>query len=101
MAHALRQLAPRLGGRVPLLHVKDGPALAAGSDAGYYGEVLQPIGSGALDMPAVLTANPAVRWHIVELETLAMDVFAALEQSYSYMVGHGFSAGRRAVGAMA
>ncbi len=86
-----------LGARVPLLHVKDGPALAASAASTYHDDVLVPIGSGALDMPAVLTANPNVQWHIVELERLGIDVWDALTQSYAYMFGNGYTAGSKTI----
>ena len=78
-----------LGDRVPFVHVKDGPATS------YEDDVMVPVGTGTIDMPAALTANPGVKWHIVELERLHIDVFDALAQSYAFMVGNGFSKGNK------
>lgn len=79
-----------LGERVRYLHVKDGPAET--ND-----DFMVPVGQGRVDIPAVLTASPAVRWHIVELDRSRIDMFEALRQSYDYLVGEGFSRGRLAV----
>lgn len=76
-----------LGDKLRFLHVKDGPAE---SEADY----MVPVGQGSVDIPAALTANPAVRWHIVELDRSHLDQFEALRQSYDYLVGSGLSRGR-------
>ena len=78
-----------LGDRVPFVHVKDGPATS------YENDVMVPVGAGTIDMRAALTANDAVRWHIVELERLHIDVFDALGRSYDFMVGNGLSKGTK------
>lgn len=64
----------RLGDRVRLVHLRD--ALDG---------VQVPIGSGAIDWAGVLAASQA-RWHLVELEDLQMDVFAALQRSHDHLV---------------
>ena len=76
-----------LGERVRFLHVKDGPATSA-EDA------MVPVGQGSLDIPAILAANPAVEWHIVELDRCDTDIMSALRDSYDYLVGKGLSLGR-------
>jgi sugar phosphate isomerase/epimerase len=81
-------VARDLGDRVRFLHVKDGPATAA-SDA------MVAVGNGSLDIPAILDANPAVAWHIVELDRCETDIMVALRDSYDYLVGNGLSLGRR------
>ncbi len=78
-----------LGDRVPFVHVKDGAATS------YEDDVMVPVGAGTIDMRAALTANDAVRWHIVELERLHIDVFDALAQSYDFLVGNGLSKGTK------
>jgi sugar phosphate isomerase/epimerase len=77
-----------LGERVRFLHVKDGPAE-------YDGDYMVPVGQGRVDIPAVLAAGTGVRWHIVELDRSRTEMFEALRQSYDYLVGNGFSVGRR------
>ncbi|MCU1524418.1 MAG: Sugar phosphate isomerase/epimerase [Microbacteriaceae bacterium] len=78
-----------LGGRVKYVHIKDGPALS------YEDDVMVPIGEGAMDWDAALTANPALEWHLLELERLNVDTFEAVERSYDYLVGRGLSRGNR------
>ena len=78
----------RLAERVRFLHVKDGPAE-------YDGDYMVPVGQGRVDIPAVLAAGTGVRWHIVELDRSHTEMFSALRQSYDYLVGNGFSRGRR------
>jgi sugar phosphate isomerase/epimerase len=80
----------RLGERVKFLHVKDGPA----NDND---DFMVPVGQRRVDIPAVLTAGAGVRWHIVELDRSRIDMFEALPQRYSYLVGEGLSVGRLAV----
>jgi sugar phosphate isomerase/epimerase len=81
------QVLARLGDRARFIHVKDGPAVS------YDDDVMVPIGEGQIDWVRVLTAPSGLRWHIVELERLHVDTFAALERSYAYLTGHGLSAG--------
>lgn len=81
------EVLARLGDRVRFVHVKDGPAVS------YTDDVMVPIGDGPTDWARVLRTPSGVRWHIVELERLHVDVFEALERSYGYLVGGGLSAG--------
>jgi sugar phosphate isomerase/epimerase len=81
------QVLARLGDRARFIHVKDGPAVS------YDDDVMVPIGEGQIDWVRVLTAPSGLRWHIVELERLHVDTFAALERSYAYLTGRGLSAG--------
>jgi sugar phosphate isomerase/epimerase len=78
-----------LGDRVKYVHIKDGPAVS------YEDDVMVPIGEGAIDWDAALTANPALDWHLLELERLHVDTFEAVEQSYDYLVSRGLSRGTR------
>ena len=75
--------------RVPLLHIKDGSL-----------EPNQPhlaVGSGKLDMPAIVAAaDPEVlQWVIVELDDCATDMMEAVRESYRYLVGAGLAAGNK------
>ena len=80
-------LVAELGARVGLLHVKDGPADEPPSP-------MVAVGDGAIDVPGVLGAAPSARWHIVELDRCATDMFDAVERSYDFLVGGGYSRGR-------
>jgi sugar phosphate isomerase/epimerase len=71
------ELLSRLGDRVRLIHVKDGPITL---DT----EMQVAAGEGAMDIPAVLAAAPnAIR--VVELDAYSGDVFDAVERSLQYL----------------
>jgi sugar phosphate isomerase/epimerase len=80
-----------LGDRARLVHIKDGPAVS------YEDDVMVPIGEGDIDWRAVLAAGTGLRWHIVELERLHVDVFDALATSRDHLVGTGLSRAREEV----
>ena len=82
-----KDLVTQLGSRVGLLHVKDGPADEPPNP-------MVAVGDGAVDIPGVLEASPSARWHIVELDRCATDMFEAVERSYDYLVSNGLSRGR-------
>lgn len=79
-------LVRELGPRAPLLHVKDGPCTE--------GDAMVAVGDGEVDMPAVLGANDAVEWHIVELDRCDSDMWQAVERSYEYLTSNGLSEGK-------
>ncbi len=69
-----------MGKRAPFLHIKDGPAVREKPQVA--------IGDGVLDFPAILKAGKgATEWLIVEFDSCATDVMAALEKSYHYLKG--------------
>ncbi|WP_091100415.1 sugar phosphate isomerase/epimerase family protein [Nonomuraea pusilla] len=71
-------LLRRLGDRVLALHVKDGPVARD--------EPHTAVGAGAMPVPAVLDAASGA-WRVVELDSCAGDVFAALADSHAYLTG--------------
>lgn len=72
-------LLRRLGDRVQLIHVKDGPRTKVDRDQ-------VAVGSGILPIADILAAAPrAVR--VVELDDHAGDVFEALQNSFDYLKG--------------
>jgi len=81
------KVVSELGARVHLLHLKDGPADVPKSP-------MTAVGDGVLDFPAIVAASDTVRWHIVELDACATDMFEAIEKSYRYLVSRGLSRGR-------
>lgn len=81
------ELVARLGPRVRLLHVKDGPCTPD--------DPMVAVGDGKVDVPSALAANAAVEWHIVELDRYDGDMWDAVRRSYDYLVGQGLSEGRR------
>jgi sugar phosphate isomerase/epimerase len=80
-------LVAELGDRARFLHVKDGPADDPGAP-------MVAVGSGVVDIPAVLQANPAVEWHLVELDQCATDMYEAVAESRTYLGGLGLTADR-------
>ncbi len=83
-----RQVIADLGDRLWLLHVKDGPCDAPESP-------MVAVGSGTVDIPTILTSAPTAKWHIVELDRCATDMFTAIADSYRYLVDSGLSQGRK------
>ncbi len=71
------QLVASLGERVRYLHVKDGPVDRGSPQCA--------VGQGRMDVPAVLAANPSVRWFIIELDEFDGEIFDAVRDSVSYL----------------
>ncbi len=80
------QLVGGLGEAVHYLHVKDGP--------GACGVPMTALGQGVVNLPAALSANAAIRWHIIEIDDTAADMVLAVRASYRYLVDGRFSYGR-------
>lgn len=83
------QFVKDLGERVKFLHVKDGPADTHESP-------MVAVGSGSIDVPAILQANPSVEWHVVELDQCATDMYTAVAESARYLAGLGLTEVRSA-----
>jgi sugar phosphate isomerase/epimerase len=73
-----------LGDRARFLHVKDGPADNFESD-------MVAVGNGTIDIPAVLAAGLGARWHIVELDRCATDMYEAVADSARYLSNLGLT----------
>lgn len=75
--------------RLPVLHIKDG---TLEENAPH-----KAVGSGVLDMPAIIgAADPNVlEWLIVELDNYDGDMFEAVRSSYDYLVGFGLARGNK------
>lgn len=78
----------RVAGRVPLVHIKDGPLLE--------GQANVAVGSGVMDIPAVLNAadSETLEWIIVELDACETDMMTAVEDSYRYLTTEQLARGR-------
>ena len=77
----------KLGKRAPLLHIKDGPGVKE--------KAMMAIGTGIVDWPPVFAAATAAEWMIVELDSCDTDMFQALADSYSFLVGNGYASGNK------
>lgn len=74
-------LLERLGSRVQLLHIKDGPRSTNDLEQ-------VAVGSGSMPVPAILAAAPqAIR--VVELDDFDGDMLTAVADSAAYLVGLG------------
>ncbi len=76
--------------RLPVLHIKDG-MLEEGK------HVHTAVGSGKLDMPAIVgAADPNVlEWLIVELDACETDMMEAVRKSYEYLTSSGLGEGNK------
>lgn len=72
-------LMNQLGERIPLLHVKDGPAQNREQN-------MTAVGKGYMDIEAILGASQS-KWHVVELDRCDTDMLEAVGQSYDYVQG--------------
>jgi len=76
-----------LGARARFLHIKDGPADDPKAD-------MTAVGQGVVDVPAIIAANDAVEWQVVELDRCATDMLTAVEESHRYLIANGLARGR-------
>jgi sugar phosphate isomerase/epimerase len=81
------KVVAELGPRARLLHLKDGPADGFKSP-------MTAVGEGVLDFAAIVAAGADVKWHVVELDACATDMFEAIEKSYRWLTGRALSRGR-------
>lgn len=84
------QVVSKYKSRLPLLHIKDG-MLEEGK------HVHTAVGSGKLDMPAIVgAADPNVlEWLIVELDACETDMMEAVRKSYEYLTSSGLAEGNK------
>ncbi len=75
-----------LGARVPLLHVKDGPATQ--------NDPMTAVGDGVLDYTSIIPAAEHAEYQVVELDRCATDMLEAVEKSYRYLTEKGLAHGR-------
>jgi sugar phosphate isomerase/epimerase len=81
------EVVRELGARVPLLHVKDGPAVR--------GEPNVAVGDGDLDIPGVVSAaGEHPEWLIVELDQAKTDMMEIVHKSFQYLTEQGLGYGR-------
>jgi sugar phosphate isomerase/epimerase len=75
--------------RIELLHIKDGPLVK--------GQPHAAVGSGKMDIPAVINAaDPKVlKWLVVELDSCATDMLTAVRESYAYLTQNGLAQGSK------
>jgi sugar phosphate isomerase/epimerase len=81
------EVVRQLGGRVPLLHIKDGPCKQ--------GEPMTAVGAGKMDFPPIVAAARHADWLIVELDACATDMMQAVQQSLDYLVEKKLGTGKK------
>ena len=87
--HIPADIIAKLGARAQFLHIKDGPAVYHDNLAADNPDPMTAVGSGTQDIPAIAKAGAAnVKWMVVEMDKVAGDVFAALDQSRKYLVSN-------------
>ena len=80
-----------MGGRAPLLHIKDGPCKYV--DWPKY--PMTAIGEGMMDFESIVAASGnSVEWMIVEFDACATDIMEAVEKSYNYLIKEGLAHGK-------
>ncbi len=67
----------KLGARVPLLHIKDGPMVR--------GQPQTALGEGKMDFDPILAAAQPGAWQVVELDECATDMMEAVQKSFTYL----------------
>jgi sugar phosphate isomerase/epimerase len=73
-------LLGRLGDRVRYLHVKDGPVTR--------NDAQTAVGGGLMPVTEILGACPSAEWHVVELDSCATDMLAAVGDSLAWLAEH-------------
>jgi sugar phosphate isomerase/epimerase len=96
--HDPAQIVGEFGKRAPLLHIKDGPAKWNDLLPQDNPDPMVAVGKGTQNFPAVVkAANGNTEWMIVEMDKTATDVFAAIRDSYNYLVGNRLARGKKPV----
>ncbi|MFP4107317.1 MAG: sugar phosphate isomerase/epimerase family protein [Phycisphaerae bacterium] len=74
--------------RCKSLHIKDGSWVK--------GEPMKAVGTGKMDVPAVVEAgqDDNIHWHIVELDNCATDMMEAVEASARYLIDNNLAKGK-------
>lgn len=90
------KIVAEFGKRAPLLHIKDGPAKWNDSLPQDNPDPMVAVGKGTQNFPAVVkAANGNTEWMIVEMDKTATDIFAAIQDSYNYLVKNKLARGKK------
>jgi sugar phosphate isomerase/epimerase len=94
--HDPAKIVAEFGKRAPLLHIKDGPARWTDSLPADKPEPMVAAGKGTQNFPAIVkAANGNTEWMVLEMDVTATDVFAAIKDSYHYLVANHLAQGRK------
>lgn len=87
--HDPAAIVSKLGNRVKLMHIKDGPAKWSDKLAEDNPDPMTPVGKGTQDFPAIIkAAKNNTDWLVIEMDKTEIDVFDALQQSFDYMINN-------------
>lgn len=82
----------KYGDRAKFLHMKDGPAKYNQALVEDKPDPMVPLGKGAQNVPAIAAAaRDHIEWMVIEMDVVEGDVFAAIKESYDYLVNHRFA----------
>ncbi len=96
--HDPAKIVAQFGKRAPLLHIKDGPAIWNDSLPADNPDPMVAVGKGTQNFPSIVqAANGNTEWMIVEMDKVATDVFAAIGDSYDYLVKNDLARGKKPV----
>ncbi len=80
-------IVKKLGSRIQMLHIKDGPARWNDGLANDNPDPMTAVGQGTQNFPAIVkAADGNVEWLVVEMDKVSGNVFEALQQSYIYLL---------------
>lgn len=86
------KIVGEFGKRARYLHIKDGPAKWNDALPADNPDPMVAVGKGSQNFPAIMkAADGNTEWMIVEMDKVATDVFAAIQDSYDYLVKNGFA----------
>lgn len=87
--HNPAAIVAKYGKRAPFLHIKDGPAVWNENLPKDNPDPMTAVGKGTQNFPAIAKAGKgSTKWMVVEMDQTATDVFAALEESYHYLLSN-------------
>ena len=87
--HDPAAIVSKLGSRVKLMHIKDGPAKWNDKLAEDNPDPMTPVGKGTQDFPSIIkAAKNNTDWLVIEMDKTEIDVFDALQQSFDYMISN-------------
>ncbi len=80
------QVTKETGERAAVIHIKDGPCTLD--------DPMVAVGSGVMEIAAILQGNPHIRIAVVELDHCASDMLAAVEGSYQFLTSQNLATGK-------
>jgi sugar phosphate isomerase/epimerase len=91
--HNPASIIEKLGERVKLMHIKDGPAVFSPKLLEDKPDPMTAVGKGTQNFPAIVKAGTHAEWLVIEMDTVAADadVFDLLQQSFDYMINNKFA----------